>query len=222
MSDYAMIFMMGLLGSVHCLAMCGGLIMACSARCGGGARFSAEYNAGRVLTYVVLGAVMGLAGRTLASFGLFGGFQGMVPAVAGAAMILIGLDLLGVIPPGVKGYVARLLPGVLAEGLFPGGSGGKKGRAPFVVGMLNGLVPCGLLYAVGVKAAATTSPVEGALVMAALGAGTFVPLLFAGTLTGLLDRRRAGLATTLSSVIIIALGVKSIFVGAGGMHMMHM
>lgn len=214
MNEYFLIFIAGLLGSVHCVAMCGGLISACAVRFGGGAGFSVKYNSGRVLTYTVLGLVMGLVGSTLSGLGALGGLQGLVPVAAGAFMVVIGLDLLGIAPKALRGFTAGRFPGFLSKAV--------KGRKPpaFVLGMMNGLVPCGLLYAVGVKAAAAADPVSGMLVMASLGAGTFVPMLFTGTVAGLAGRAREGLFTTASSVVIIALGVKSIIHGAGHIEMM--
>ncbi|MDP2688776.1 MAG: sulfite exporter TauE/SafE family protein, partial [Deltaproteobacteria bacterium] len=86
---------------------------------------------------------------------------------------------------------------------------------PFLIGMLNGLIPCGLLYAAGVKAASTADPAEGALIMAALGAGNFLPLLFAGSFSGFTRKLNSRAVAAASSVLIIALGVKSIVFGTG-------
>src|SRR3972149_7954153 len=102
MNDYILLFFAGLLGSLHWVGMCGGLIMACGMKFGGGPSFSLTYNAGRVLSYAILGAVMGLLGKALIAAGLFGKFQGIMPIIAGLLMVLIGLDLLGYAPKGVR------------------------------------------------------------------------------------------------------------------------
>ncbi len=221
MTEYLVVFIAGFLGSVHCVGMCGGLVAACALKCGGGMRFSLAYNTGRVLSYSLLGLVMGLLGSTLAEAGAAGRLQGALPTVAGVFMILIGLELLGYLPSSLKRFFTGLFPSSVSRALV-GGQIRKKRPAAFVLGMLNGLMPCGLIYAVGVKAASTADPLKGMLVMAALGAGTFVPLLFAGGFTAALDRLRGGLLTTVSSVIIIALGVKSVYHGLAVMHHAHM
>lgn len=221
MSDYGLVFLAGVLGAIHCVGMCGGLIMACGVRCGGGFSFSLVYNTGRVLSYMVLGLVMGLLGKTLLEAGLPGRFQGALPIVAGVFMILIGLELLGYLPAGLKRFFTGLFPSSVSRALTGGGIK-KKRPAAFVLGMLNGLIPCGLIYAVGVKAASTADPVKGMFIMASLGAGTFLPLLFTGSLTGVMGRLRAGLLTTVSSVLIIALGIKSVHHGFTLMQHAHM
>lgn len=214
MDDIILVFLMGLLGSLHCVAMCGGFVMACSMRFGGGFSFSLIYNAGRVLSYAMLGLLMGFIGKALIAAGLFGGFQSVLPVVAGAFMVLIGLELLGALPGRFKGLFSGALPSSafrVAARLAPG----NRKAAPFLIGMLNGLIPCGLLYAAGVKAASTADPAQGALIMAALGAGNFLPLLFAGSFSGLTGRLNSRAVAAVLSVLIIALGVKSIVLGTG-------
>lgn len=224
MSDYGVVFLAGVLGAIHCVGMCGGLMMACGVKCGGGLRFSFVYNAGRVLSYSLLGLAMGLLGKTLAEAGLAGRSQGALPMVAGVFMILIGLELLGYLPAGLKRFFTGLFPESVSRALLGGGMKRKR-PAAFLLGMLNGLIPCGLIYAVGVKAASTADPVKGMLIMASLGAGTFLPLLFTGSFTGVIARLKAGLLTTASSVLLIALGVKSVYHGLTLMqhaHIAHM
>ena len=212
MGDYLLIFTAGALGALHCVAMCGALAAACGMKLGGGFRFSLVYNSGRLLSYAALGAFAGLIGRALFGTGLFGGLQSAVPVVAGVVMVAIGMDMLGLMPGFVKRRLLSVFPaGLLSRALARANKGSavsSGGRAALIAGMLNGLVPCGLLYAAGLKAASTGSPVEGALATLSLGAGTFVPMLFAASITGL--RLKALPITAISSVIIIALGIKAI------------
>lgn len=219
MDDLMLVFLMGVFGALHCVSMCGGLVMACSMRFGGGVRFSLVYNAGRVFTYIVLGLVMGLLGRALIAAGVFGGFQRAVPVAAGAFMVAVGLEMLGLLPFWLKRVFSGAVPRTIARAVSRAGAKNEK-AAPLLFGMLNGLIPCGLLYAVGVKAASTGDPVKGALIMAALGAGNFAPMLFAGAVPGFM--RRASVAFTVASaVLIIALGLKSIVMGTGFSHVSH-
>jgi len=212
--DLILVFMMGLLGSLHCVAMCGGFVMACSMRFGGGASFSLVYNTGRLLSYALLGVLMGFVGKALMAAGGFNWFQSVLPVVAGAFMVLIGLELLGVFSGRFKGLFSGAMPSALFRAVTRA-SGGNRKAAPFLLGMLNGLIPCGLLYAAGVKAASTADPLDGALIMAALGAGNFLPLLFAGSFPGITGKLNSRAVAVALSVLIIALGVKSIVFGTG-------
>ncbi len=223
MNDYLVVFLMGLAGVLHCIGMCGGLVMACNMRFGGGFSFSLVYNVGRVTAYSMLGLLMGFLGRSLIATGLFGGFQRVVPVFAGVLMIIIGLDMLGLVPRSLKALVSGLLPNPLSSGLVSRYMR-KKRPSAFILGIFNGLIPCGFLYAVGIKAASTADPLKGMLIMASLGAGTFLPMLLAGSLTGLIGRRVSSGLATASSLLIIALGAKSILYGAlpDHMHMMAM
>lgn len=210
MTEYLLIFAMGLFGTLHCVGMCGGFIMASSMKFGGGLGFSLAYNAGRVFVYILLGAAMGVLGKVLIAVGLFGKFQGALPVVAGVLMIAMGLELSGIIPERIGKLFSNIISGRFAAGYM------KKGSpAPFILGMLNGLVPCAFLYAAGIKAASTGELLGGALTMAVLGAGTFVPLLFTGAVIGRVKGLGSRLPVLISSVIIIALGLKAVLHGTG-------
>lgn len=214
MSDYLLLFISGLFGALHCVGMCGGLIMACGMKFGGGTLFSISYNTGRITSYVILGAVMGFLGKALIAAGLFGKFQGVMPVIAGIFMILIGIDLLGYAPDWLKRFTTGLFPRFLSDRLI--GNQLKKGTpVPFFLGILNGLIPCGLLYAVGIKAAATADPLNGMLTMLVFGAGTLPALILAGAFSGALGRARSGLLLKASYLFIVVLGIRSISNGIG-------
>lgn len=219
MTDYVLMFSVGLLGALHCLAMCGGLIMACSMKFGGGFSFSFFYNAGRIASYVGLGFLMGLLGKMLIATGFFGRFQSALPVLAGIFMIIIGMEMLGLMPVKVKRFFAGLLPLKIPQFFSRLHLNNKKSGA-FILGMVNGFIPCGFLYAAGIKAASTAEPVNGALIMASLGAGTLLPLLFAGSFSGMPGKYRSRALSVFSSVIIIALGIKSIFFSGQFMDML--
>lgn len=210
MSDYILLFSAGLLGAPHCVGMCGGLVMACSIKFGGGPYFSISYNAGRVLSYSILGFLMGLLGKALIASGLFGKFQGLLPLIAGTLMIMIGLDLLGLIPGRFRAVASVLFPDKVLSGAFMGNLLRKGQPAPFLLGTLNGLIPCGLLYAVGIKAAATADPFQGMAAMTAFGAGTLPALLLVGSFSGVWGRARSNAVSNLSAAFIIFLGFRSV------------
>ncbi len=170
-------FILGLFGSLHCAGMCGPLALALPRGHGGHASFLAGrlgYNLGRILTYCALGLGFGLIGKTL----VLAGIQRWVSIGLGV-LLLIGL------------FVSRRLALwrpviVLVEKLKSGMAGLLRQRsfnAMIVLGLLNGLLPCGLVYVAGAGAVATGSLLDGALYMVTFGLGT-VPMLLAISLSG--------------------------------------
>jgi sulfite exporter TauE/SafE len=172
---------LGLLGSFHCIGMCGPIALAIPlktdswlARIFGGIL----YNLGRAITYAVMGAVFGLLGRGL----VMSGFQQWVSIVMGAIMIL------SVITPsiyknrfnadkGVFSFVGKLKMSL--GKLFAQRSYGSL----LMIGLLNGLLPCGLVYFAIAGAIATGSSASGSLFMFIFGLGT-LPMLLAISLLG--------------------------------------
>ena len=165
-------FLLGLAGSVHCAAMCGPLLLAVPAPGGTGAAVFLRrgvYHAGRIGIYAVLGLLFGLMGESVA----VAGFQQWVSILAGAIL------LAGVL------FSSRLglkTPAIRAVGFIKAGFGRLLQQrtlgSRFLLGALNGLLPCGLTYTACAAAAAAASPLRGAEYMAAFGAGT-VPMLLA-------------------------------------------
>ncbi|HTL57232.1 MAG TPA: sulfite exporter TauE/SafE family protein [Candidatus Limnocylindrales bacterium] len=175
--DYFTAFFLGLVGSVHCAGMCGPLALALpstgTTTCGFVVGRSA-YNCGRLLSYSALGLVFGLAGRTLS----LAGIQGWVSIGLGVALLagLLGSRKLGFSRPVTE--TVNLLKSQMA-GLLRR----RSLIAPGLLGMLNGLLPCGLVYVACAGATATGGVLAGIGYMAAFGAGT-TPLMLAIGLSG--------------------------------------
>jgi sulfite exporter TauE/SafE len=170
-------FLLGLVGSAHCAGMCGSLALALPATGNTRATFFAGrvlYNAGRLVTYAALGAAFGLLGQTFA----LAGFQRWISPAAGAA-ILIGLF--------ASSCFALGLPAITAVSWLKTSFGKllqhRSLSSIFVLGLLNGLLPCGLVYAAAAGAAATGHFLDGAQAMLAFGFGT-VPMMLAFSLLG--------------------------------------
>jgi len=202
-------FTMGILGGVHCVAMCGGIVGAVSLK---GARpgiaLHLSYNVGRVLSYTVAGAAVGGLG------GLGALASGMLPAqmalfvVANAIVVLLGLHVAG---------WGRLVSHLETAGgsvwriIQPFGSrylpADTPGRA-IRLGLFWGWIPCGLVYSTLALALATGAAWRGGLVMLAFGLGT-LPNLFAAGLA--VQRVRPALqlrwVRSLAGGLIIALGI---------------
>ena len=149
----------GVMGSPHCVGMCGGFAVATGTSPGG----MVAWTVGRLSTYAVLGAIAGTVGALLPGPGWVG------TVLAGAMLLWFSARLAG-----VSAGPSRSLPGVfrLAGGLLA--RGGVMGR--FAFGAVNGLLPCGLVYAALAFPVELASPVEGAVSTVAFGMGS-VPAL---------------------------------------------
>jgi hypothetical protein len=215
MIELPLIFLGGLLGSAHCVGMCGGFAL----MVGAGARGwrhnlgrQIVYSLGRLFTYSVAGAALGYLGLRLVE-DLPGVIhtQAVLAIVAGALLVTQGLTSAGVVargralaaalktrwtrPDASAGHAFRHNIGVgcLATGML-GAFLRKPGLRPvFLAGMLTGLLPCGLVYAYLALAASTSDFFAGFATMAAFGLGT-VPLMVAtgggASLLSLAARRR--------------------------------
>lgn len=167
-------FLLGLVGSLHCAVMCGPLVFAVTTSAGARLPFTAArliYNAGRILTYCLIGLLFGAVGKTFA----LAGIQRWLSLGAGAA-ILAGLLLttrFALNTPIAKSVVK--LKSMFARLLQR-----RTVLSQFLLGSLNGLLPCGLVYIAAAGAATTFSPINGALHMAAFGAGTLPMMLGLG------------------------------------------
>lgn len=170
-------FILGLFGSLHCAGMCGPLALALPATDGRPVSFFVgrlAYNLGRIVTYGALGLVFGLIGKTLGLVGV----QRWVSIALGVTL-LIGLFTSRKLA--LWGPVTRLVNwlkekmGVLLRR--------RSADALLVLGLLNGLLPCGLVYVACAGAIATGDLFNGAFYMLAFGLGT-VPMMLAISLSG--------------------------------------
>ena len=207
-TGYAMLFVIGLLTSVHCVAMCGGIgLSQCvpqgNAVSGGGKwsalRPSLLYNLGRVISYTVVGGIVGAIGSVVSFSGMF---KGVVQLAAGVFMVIMGLNMLNLFP-WLKKWNPRM-PKIFARKIYR-----EKGRSnsPLYVGLLNGLMPCGPLQAMQLYALSTGNPLTGALSMLLFSLGT-VPLMFGlGALSSMLSRKFTHRMMLVSAVLVTVLGV---------------
>ncbi len=170
-------FLLGFVGSAHCAGMCGPLALALPG--GGGARstfFAGRllYHFGRIITYALMGVLFGLLGQGFAIAGL----QRWVSLVLGA------LILLGVF---VSPRFAHALPVTRAVSWLKSALGKRLQRRAlsllFGIGLLNGLLPCGLVYVAGAGAATGGNVLHGGEYMIAFGLGT-LPMMLAISLVG--------------------------------------
>ena len=174
-------FLVGLVGSLHCIGMCGPIAIALPVPDSSNLSFFTGrilYNLGRVVTYSFLGAILGLLGGRIA----LAGAQQIVSIILGVVIIIAVL-----LPQKYKNFFAqhpliKKLAQPLKENI---GVLFRKGTfsAMFLIGILNGFLPCGLVYVALAVAIASGDAISGAAVMILFGLGT-VPAMFAATIFG--------------------------------------
>jgi sulfite exporter TauE/SafE len=198
-------FLGGLAGSPHCVAMCGAFASACAVHRPG----FAAWHAGRLVSYATLGAVAGAAGQFIPG-------PPWVPAVLATGMLL---------------WFALALAGLVREPAIPIAAfsrlgrrlAGRPGLVPqFGFGVINGFLPCGLVYSALSLPVALGQAGPGAMAMLAFGAGT-IPLLSAAALllrrvTAASMPRRRLLAAVVLLLGLAAIGMRSGLIAAGHEH----
>jgi sulfite exporter TauE/SafE len=169
--DYLAAFLLGLIGSLHCAGMCGPLTLALPNPASTKAAFLVGrlvYNTGRILSYCAIGLIFGLIGKSLA----LAGIQRWVSISLGA-MLMVGLF--------ASRKVRLSVPVSIAVQRLKTGMGNLlKRRSLFsllLLGLLNGLLPCGLVYVGAAGATATGGIMEATAYMAAFGIGTIPTML---------------------------------------------
>jgi sulfite exporter TauE/SafE/copper chaperone CopZ/plastocyanin domain-containing protein len=214
-TGYGMLFVIGLLTSLHCVAMCGGINLS---QCvpqqlpagDSNTRLatlkpSLLYNLGRVISYTVVGGIVGAVGSVV-SFS--GAAKGIVQLAAGIFMVIMGLNMLNIFP-----WLKKLnprMPKIFAKKI----NDQKSSKSPLYVGLLNGVMPCGPLQAMQLYALSTGSPLAGAVSMFLFSLGT-VPLMFGlGALSSLLSKKFTHKMMTVSAVLVVILGISMFSSGA--------
>lgn len=198
-ATYFVLFVVGVLTSIHCGGMCGGIMISQSINEEGKSKFDSIkpailYNLGRVLAYIILGAIVGALGSVFAlSINLKAGLQ----LFAGAFMIIMGLNM--------SGY--RLFRKINLKLPWSACSVKKRPKAPFLVGILNGLMPCGPLQTMQLYALGTGSAFKGALSMFLFALGTVPLMLTFGALSGLLSKNSTKTILKFSGILVVVLGV---------------
>lgn len=218
--SWLLIFLGGLLGSGHCVGMCGGFVLTLgmigSPRPLANLRRQTLYGLGRVFTYASAGAIAGYSGwRLEESLGSAIPMQAILCVVAGLMLLVQGSISAGLLPLSPPRWLGNsclgpsLLGGLLRE---------TRARSAFLGGVINGLLPCGLVYAYLALAASAGGPGFGMGIMAVFGLGT-MPLMVltgcSGSVLSVASRRRAlqiaAACVVLTGVLTIARGI--VFLG---------
>lgn len=183
------VFLMGLVTGVHCIGMCGGIMLTQSN--------VYVYNAARLVGCLLAGLIFGALGTALT---YTAELRSMLKTLCGALVVLVGLKQWGV-PLLRQVFTALKRP---CE---------TPGRTPAVVGFLNAFMPCGTLSAVWLMSAASGSAVQGALLMGCFALGTMPAMLLFGSLGRFIPKRYNKYILRGSTVLILALGLRMLYTG---------
>lgn len=216
MIELPLAFVGGLLGTAHCVGMCGPFAISIGAAAHSTSSQlirQASYSAGRIFTYAFLGAVAGYSGwRVAQEANSLIMMQASLSIVAGVLLLWQGLRAAGWLPWQFR-VARRPQAGCLAQGALGTFLTAPGWHNAFLAGILTGFLPCGLLYAYLALAVSGGSLLFGMTLMVAFGAGT-VPLMvvvgLAASLVGVATRQRL---LRLAAVCVILTGVVSIHRG---------
>jgi len=207
--SYGMLFIIGLITSVHCVAMCGGINLSqCipynEAAPESKSRFSALrptflYNLGRVVSYTTVGFIVGAIGSVIT---FSNALQGIIKLIAGIFMVIMGINMLGIFP-----RLRRLnprMPKIFANKIYQKKAGNNS---PLIVGLLNGLMPCGPLQSMQIYALSTGNPFSGALSMFLFSLGTVPLMLGLGALSSVLSKKLNHKMMAIGATLVVILGL---------------
>lgn len=198
-ASYAVLFIVGVLTSIHCVGMCGGIMLSQSLSKESTNKIeaiipAALYNLGRVVSYTILGGIIGAVGSV---FSLSITAKAAMQVFAGVFMIMMGFNMAG-FSAFRKFHIKLPIAACKIK---------NKSGSPFIVGILNGLMPCGPLQTMQLFALGTGSAVKGALAMFMFSIGTVPLMLTFGALSGLLSKGYTKKILKFSGVLIIVLGI---------------
>jgi uncharacterized protein len=212
--EFSLVFVFGLVSSLHCMQMCGPIVVSYSlplARAGAARRgllvAHTAYNSGRILIYMLLGALAGALGSVAGMAGRLAGMANGARIFAGAVMVLAAIVMSGLLPStrglvtierrGPVSWFSRAVGGLLLS---------PAPASKFRLGLLLGFLPCGLIYGALLKSVDAGAALPGALTMLAFGLGTAVALFPMGLASGFLGRRLGNWSNRLAAASLLLFG----------------
>lgn len=206
--SYGLIFIIGILASFHCVAMCGSLVITYTAKDLAKNKKPTiaphfQYNLGRLISYTIVGALLGGIGSF---FAINQYFISTITIIAGIFMVLMGISLvkkinwLEKIKPRTPLFIARFMYA-------------QKIKAPLLIGLFNGLMPCGPLQAMQLYALGTGSFIKGGLSMFIYALGTIPLMLGFGTVISKLGLQKLHNFVKFSGIVVIVLALFMIYRG---------
>ncbi len=203
-ASYFVLFVVGMLTSIHCVGMCGGIMLTQSVSKNNiviekqnevkNLMPAILYNAGRVTSYTIIGGIVGALGSALLlSLNIKAGLQ----IFAGLFMVIMGLNMAGF----------SLFRKLNIKLPWSSCNVKNKVKSPFLVGMLNGLMPCGPLQTMQLYALGTGSAISGAISMFLFSLGTVPLMLLFGAISGILSKGYTKQLLKFSGFLVILLGI---------------
>ena len=204
-ASLGIILLIGILTGFHCIGMCGGFVISYTTKNAINKQNSIkrhlEYNAGRLISYSIIGGILGGAGSF---FGINPNFSGAMLLIAGTLMFVMGMAFTTGYP--IFEALRLKTPQIIARYLYSQKHSNKP-KGPFTVGLLNGFMPCGPLQAMQLYALSTGSIYQGMLVMAVYTVGTIPMMLGFGVFISKLSQNSIHKVVKFSGALIIILGL---------------
>lgn len=223
--QFALVFLTGLTMSIgHCLGMCGPIVTtyAVAQREPGEARSRlllpmVRYHLGRVLAYVIVGGLLGALGAAAAVMGAARTVEAALSLLVGMLMLTLGVGLAGLLPTETwlgRLPLARAVPQAIARSIRSRSAGRQFG-----LGLANGFLPCGPVFAVGISTAASQHPLTGMAAMAVYGLGTVPALIALAFGAAALPAATRKSWHRVGSVLVVLIGLQLLLRGAAGLEL---
>ncbi|WP_198942679.1 sulfite exporter TauE/SafE family protein [Methyloprofundus sedimenti] len=210
-SVYALALMTGFFGSGHCAGMCGALVAGFFMKTEKKSVWPyLAYHFARITMYTIVGITAALLGVALVSTGLLGHIQGFLQVTIGFFVIILALGIVGLSP---WQFSMKYMPTKILNKIFMSAARRGSVLGASMGGMLNGLMPCPLTFAMAVNATSAPGPIEGGLMMLALGIGTLPTMLVVTFAFGKLGTKARGLMLKFAAVLMIVMGANTMYNG---------
>ncbi|MDQ7002995.1 MAG: sulfite exporter TauE/SafE family protein [Ghiorsea sp.] len=215
-------FLLGFLGSMHCVGMCGGLVstLAMSQKRVWWTGLM-SYQLGRILTYTFLGLLAGMLGMVITQVSWIADMQRSLTILAGLLMIGFGLSLAGWMPDPFVKFMSKFSRLIGLTGWVYAATNSRMPMSWFMVGLFNGLLPCGLVYA-GLALSLTSGSIGlSAAMMLSFGLGTVPAMMFVPIILQSASPNMRGIFLKVAALLLIAMGMFTMIRGSTLMHSMH-
>jgi len=196
-----LIFVIGLLSGFHCVGMCGGLVVAYSAKQNIKYTSHLKYNLGRIISYSIIGGILGGIGSF---FGINPIFTGTITIIAAVFMILLGISY--TTKWSILDKIKLHTPKFIARFIYKRKQS-KSLNTPFIIGFLTGFMPCGPLQAIQLYALTTGDVMQGALALGIFALGTAVIMFIFGLIISTLSQKNISNIVKISGILVIILGI---------------
>ena len=178
---------------------------------------AAAYNAGRIISYTIIGGILGGIGAFTGMAGTLqtsSFFQGLLKLLAGALMVVMGINMLGLFP-GLRRFHLRISLPLFQKGKQKNASKGiskrsnasHRRRTPFIIGLFNGLMPCGPLQSMQIVALASANSFTGALSMFFFALGTIPLMLGFGSIVAGLGKHFTKQVLKCGAILVVVMGL---------------